>query len=194
MYRSGSTFTFNLCNQLHKDYRDQVPKADKTHELWHRQAKDEDLLVYSYRDIRVSTASMMRKRQLTADTFKHFYKDGIVSWLELLVDYDEAVKSSSNKKLILRYEKDILDLETTITKVAAFFNITLQPCKLEEYCNKFDIVKTKSYVDSLKRHDIKTHYHPNHISTDKTDYQDYFDSRIYISSPKIMAWLSKNNY
>lgn len=194
MYRSGSTLTFNLCNQLHKDYRDQVPRAHKIHELWHRQVKDKDLLIYSYRDIRVSAASMMRKRGLTVDTFKSYHRDGIVSWLEMLVDYDDSVRSSSNKKLILRYEKDILDIEATVIRVSSFFNITLESCKIEEYCAMFNIVKTKTYVDSLKHHDMKTHYHPNHISTDKTHYQDYFDSSIYAGSPKISQWLSKNNY
>lgn len=194
MYRSGSTFIFNLCNQMHKDYKEQVPKVTKIHEMWHKQVKSRDLLIYSYRDIRISAASMMRKKGLTVYTFQKYHKDGLLSWLEMLVDYDDRVKASDNKKLVLRYEDDIIDTKTSIIKIANFLDIDLQPCKVKEYCTMFDIVKVKTYVDSLRYHDAKTQYHPNHISTDKTNYQDYFDSSIYANNPKIMRWLSKNNY
>jgi len=194
MYRSGSTFTFNLCNRLHKEYKDQVPKPHKIHEKWSVRSKPDDLLIYSYRDIRVSAASLMRKKNLDINSFAQFYKGGLISWLEMLVDYDNAVKNSHNKKLILRYEQDIVTLKNAITKTSKFFNINLSNSKLKDLATVFSLQNTKIFVDALNKHDVHTQYHPNHISVDKTDYRDYFDSSIYSNNDKIKDWLVKNNY
>ena len=194
MYRSGSTFTFNLCNHLHKQYKDRVPKPHKIHEKWVTRAKPTDLLIYSYRDIRVSAASLMRKKKLDINSFTKFHKQGLVNWLEMLVDYDNSVKNSCNKKLILRYEEDILNLQNAIYKTSKFLNIELSASRLKELNNVFSIQNTKAFVDSLSRHDVNTQYYPNHIGADRTDYKDYFDSLLYKNSDKIRDWLTKNNY
>ena len=116
MYRSGSTLIYNVLKKIVQDNKLDY-KIKKAHEEWLQWVKDSDLSIYTYRDVRDATASMMRKRNLTVENFKSYNNHTLSSFILKLMTHDLKVKDKGNNILVLEYNNDILNLENGIINV-----------------------------------------------------------------------------
>lgn len=200
LYRSGSTVIYNIVRHLISEglVKDSITKQ---HEHWiNRPLQRDDLNLYSYRDVRTSAASFMRKRGWTENAFLHpSVRSGKVKdYMLLLVEVDiktrERFQREQLRNLILRYETDILDIEQAIRKIVASLNILLPEDVIQILIECHNIEAVKSYVDTLKdKEDKHTMFHPNHVSLEKTDFKQYLSDETW-SDPAIMGWLKEKGY
>lgn len=195
MYRSGSTFIFNLLKHIVKHYKLNY-SVRKHHEEWLSIVKPEDISVYTYRDVRFACASMMRKNNLTVDNFNEFRGYTIDDFICKLINHDNTVKQTTNNLLKLKYETDILNIDRCVVKVLLFLNLQLDNDFIQFCINKLDLNTIKTVTDNLLNHQPETEWWPNHVSTEYTDYKTYFNmSDLTTNTYELLTqWLTVNNY
>lgn len=200
LYRSGSTVIYNIVKHLISEglVKDSITKQ---HEHWvTRPLQRNDLNIYSYRDVRTSAASFMRKRGWTENSFLHpSVRSGKVKdYMLLLVEVDMKTRERFHREhlrnLILKYEIDILDIEQAIRKILASLNILLPEDVIQILIECHNIHAVKNYVDTLKdKEDKRTMFHPNHVSLEKTDFKHYLSNDSW-NDPVILEWLKEKGY
>lgn len=200
LYRSGSTVIYNIVHHIITDklIKDSVVKQ---HEHWiTRPLQKNDINIYSYRDVRTITASLMRKRGWTEDTFSHpsLRSNSTKDFMLFLVDVDRRVRDRIEREqlnhLILRYEADIVNIELGIKKILASLSLELPEEVIQILVECHNIESVKRYVDTLQnKEDKRTLFHPNHVSLEKTQFRDYLKDDSW-DHPIILDWLKEQNY
>ncbi len=195
MYRSGSTLIYNVLKKIVQDHKLDY-KIKKAHEEWLQWVKDSDLSIYTYRDVRDATASMMRKRNLTVENFKSYNNHTLSSFILKLMTHDLKVKDKGNNILVLEYNNDILNLENGIKKIGEFLDIDIGKGNTFYYSKIFSLETQKKFVNGLSKHDLNTEYHPGHIGDGKTDFKKYFNyDQLNPNTLELLGkWLKKHDY
>lgn len=200
LYRSGSTVIYNIVKHLISEglVKDSITKQ---HEHWvTRPLQRSDLNIYSYRDVRTSAASFMRKRGWTENSFLHpsVKSKQVKDYMRLLVDVDRKTTERFQREhlahLILRYESDILNIEQAIRKIVRSLNLLLPEEIIQILVECHNIQSVKLYVDTLTdKEDKRTMFHPNHVSLEKTDFKHYLSNDSW-NDPVILEWLKEKGY
>ena len=197
MYRSGSTVIYNIVRHIinsglieqhiHKCHEDWNPLAVTAH----------DINIYSSRDVRTATASFIRKKEWTEYNFKHnaIKVKTAKEYMKFLVRTDYATKNAMRSTdVILKYEEDVLTLRLGVVKILNTLKVTATEVLIEQIYAAHNIKKVKEYVDTLTtRSDIRTKFHPNHISLEVTDWKQYLSKDSW-DDIEILQWLEDNNY
>lgn len=200
LYRSGSTVIYNIVRHIITDklLKDSVVKQ---HEHWvTRPLQKHDLNIYSYRDVRAITASLMRKRGWTEQTFSHpsIRSNSTKNFMLFLVDVDQKVRDRIEREqlnhLIMRYETDIINIEQGIRKIVSSLALELPEEVIQILVECHNIEAVKLYVDTLSsKEDKRTLFHPNHVSLEKTEFKDYLKDDSW-DHPDILNWLKEQGY
>ena len=195
MYRSGSSFIYNVV----KEFTDDITKL-------HGADIDDTLTIYSYRDVRNACASIIRMNNMTYDKHGDFIDKSICKvsgerfniseFINELIDYDNKLDDYNILKI--RYEDDILnDNKKAITKILDYISVPYDIDLVNKISDKLDINKQKIIVDNIKTvYDDESKYFKNHIGNGKTNYKDYFtiDDLSFSVKIKLVNWLTKRNY
>jgi hypothetical protein len=205
LYRSGTTVSFNICKQL-INKRFIVTNVKKCHEKWITYPVcSTDFNIYSYRDLRSITASIMRKRNLTEEEFcewsyKQFNVNTFKDWFDFLLDYDHLVFDKAIKEdlkvLSLRYEYDILNIDRAIYKIVRYLNLLLPKYILDELSDSNSIQKNILISNKLTigEQDPITMYHHNHINLEHTNFKNYISEKNYKHNSRLNNWLRLRGY
>lgn len=203
MYRSGSTVLYNIAKQLCQE-QEVTNNIEKIHETWlKKNVKQHTLHIYSYRDIRTVTASLMRKRGWEEHDFPHEALRGnrdAKAFMRFLIATDVATRNRMRdaglKHCILRYEKDIKNLRQGITKLVKFLELSQSPDFIDMIYNAHNIKRVNNYITkNIKEpgEDPGTMYYSNHISLEHTDWRDWISEDSWQDSI-ILDWLVLNGY
>lgn len=199
LYRSGTTVLYNLMKELGPVIGDKG--LNKIHESWLNIGySSNNSCVYSYRDLRYLTASLMR---MTGSDENNFFSAigvrgmkarNMNQWFEFLVEWDRRVKErqADYKILVLRYETDIIAFENGISKILDFYNIKTDNAA-KHLAEKYSIQNSYDFSVKLHKHDQISQYHQNHISLEKTDFRDYL-SEESLDNAVLNDWLVENGY
>jgi hypothetical protein len=203
MYRSGSTVLYNIAKQLCQE-QEVTNNIQKIHEAWlKKNVKQHTLHIYSYRDIRAVTASLMRKRGWEEHNFPHEALRGnrdAKAFMRFLVATDVATRNKMRdaglKHCILRYEEDVKDLRRGILKIAKFLELSQSPDFIDMIYDAHNIKRVNDYITKNVKEpgeDPGTMYHPNHVSLERTDWRDWISEDSWQDSI-ILDWLVLNGY
>ena len=222
MYRSGSTFLYNMVRELKKHHNKQEWKLHKVHEGWSDIPKgSQDVSIYSYRDVRDVIASFCYKYNMNFETFL-IHERKTIPFIKWIIDYDQKIKSicannvslyknvsSSITKsglqvvfpiyriLNLKYEDCILGNPiSTYNAVSGFLGVSqLYNIELSE---QLCLERQKKKIQNLKQHDVETEYWPNHIKDGKANkYKNIFtdeEIKLINSNQYIKNYLKNNGY
>lgn len=200
LYRSGSTVLYNIVRHLISEglVKDSVTKQ---HEHWlTRSVQRDDLHIYSYRDVRASAASFMRKRGWSETKFLHpsVKSKHVKDFMKLLVEVDKKTinrfKEENLNYIVLRYESDIIDIEQAIKKIVKSLNLLLPEELIQILVECHNIKAVSQFVDTLKNKEDKlSMFHPNHVSLEKTNFKQYLNKDSW-DDPVILEWLKEKNY
>lgn len=205
LFRSGTTVCFNICRQLHKQ-KFISNNIKKCHETWLQyDVKPTDFNIYTYRDLRTITASLMRKRRLDEYSFcqwanSQFNTRNFEEWFNFLLDYDQLFYQKMSEKnlsgLFLKYEDDILNIDSGIFKIIRYLHLLLPKYILDELANTHSIDNNLEITTKLRQgeEDPVTRYHYNHISKEYTDYRTYIPERYYADNERLNTWLKSKGY
>ncbi|GAG21799.1 unnamed protein product [marine sediment metagenome] len=209
MYRSGSTFLYNMVKELKKYHNKQEWKLHKVHEGWlswlgpnelgeDRPKGTQDVSIYSYRDVRDVIASFCYRDNMNFETFSIHGRKAI-PFIEWIIDYDQKIKNliQCYSILNLKYEDCILgnpistyNAVSGVLGVSQLYNIELS----EQLC----LEKQKEKIQGLKDADTNTLYWPNHIKDGRSNkYKDIFtdeEIKLINSNQYIKNYLKNNGY
>ena len=201
MYRSGSTVIYNIISHLITD-KLITTSVQKTHQNWlNFTVKSSDLNIYSFRDVRTATASLMRRKGWSEHNFPHPVLRGektAKEFMLFLVRTNNSIKTKCNAENLsmcsIQYETEVRNLEKGITKLLDYLEVDV-PTEVKNIlyeCHKVETVK--NYVDSIcRKEDKRTKYHPNHVSLNNTLFEDYMSSESW-DDATIKEWLTNNEY
>lgn len=199
LYRSGTTVIYNLMKELGPVIGDKG--LNKIHESWLNIGySSNNSSVYSYRDLRYLTASLMRMTGSDENSFfnvigvRGLKARTMDQWFEFLVEWDRRVKERQveYKVLVLRYETDIIAFENGISKILNFYNITGNSV-INQFAEKYNIKNSYNFTSKLHKHDQISQYHQNHISLEKTHFRDYLSEQS-LDNTVLNDWLVEHGY
>ena len=205
-YRSGSTLIYMIASNLLKAAGCQNYELTKLHEQWMLSKKtNNDIFIYSYRDVRDVMASFCQKDKCDFNTFRDHSggeRHDVVEFIKFMIRYDESVRHFHHEKpnhcLILRYETEIIGKTyELVEKIRKFISIpdNVWSAKIAE---KFSFEKNKEFAVNLSELDQTTKLHPNHLKDGKiAKYNEVFKKEEIDQmngDPKISNWLIKNGY
>lgn len=175
MYRSGSTFTYNLVKGLKGRHEKTEWNIHKVHHDWlHKPKGPSDLSIYTYRDIRDVIVSFCQLYSFSFSTFSVHGRSAI-PFMHWAIDFHNEIMSQHNPNiLILRYEDCVMgnpmetyDIISDFLSVPRDHNKDLQPT--------LDLTLQKKATDQQKGLDQSTLYWPNHINDGAHEkYQNFF--------------------
>ena len=194
MYRSGSTFIYNLLRLIIKKYNlEEYGIGRKKHESWLEDVTAEDFSIYSYRDVRNVCASWIKfnknnfkikdngkgySQQMFNGEWQIFTINNFIGYL---IEYDEKITKHAKKNnlnvLNLCYEKDIfIDNKIAIVKILEFLNIEYTDKDVEWFYNKLNVNVIKERCESIFKgtHEFETKLWYKHINDGISDHKTYF--------------------
>ncbi|MEA5510198.1 sulfotransferase domain-containing protein [Crocosphaera sp. UHCC 0190] len=241
MMRSGSTLQYQLtlailektnkgtglgeirdgdCQQLLQTQSDDQMQVLKVHQFRHLKGVETAITqgqakgIYTYRDIRDVTASLMKMRKATFEKLMFHTRE-----------IEECIRdfyhwTNLDHLLISRYEIMVNDLTQEALRIADHLNINLSQQEAQVIADEYSIERQKSRISSWKNnqvndskfYDPKSLLHANHIDSGKlnkwvntltplqvayleTTAKDWLISQNYpLSQPLFMDWLSQVVY
>ncbi len=241
MMRSGSTLQYQLtvailektqkgiglgeirngdCQQLLQAHSSDQMQVVKVHQFRHLKGVETAIAqgqakgIYSYRDIRDVTASLMKMRKASFE--KLMFQTGEIQ--ECLRDFYHWTKLDN--LLISRYEVMVNNLTEEVLRIADHLNINLSKEEATIIADEYQIERQKSRISNWKNnqekdskfYDPKSLLHANHIDSGasnkwktaltpvqvaylETKAKDWLISHNYpLSQPILMDWLSQVIY
>lgn len=241
MMRSGSTLQYQLtvailektnqgiglgeirnsdCQQLLQSHSPDQMQALKVHQFRHLKGVETAIAegkakgIYSYRDIRDVTASLMKMRKASFE--KLMFQTGEIQ--ECLRDFH--LWTNLDNLLISRYEIMVNNLTEEVVRIANHLNINLSQEEAEMIADQYNLERQKSRISNWKNnqekdskfYDPKSLLHANHIDSGasnkwktaltplqvaylETKAKDWLISQDYpLSQPILMDWLSEIVY
>tara|TARA_Y100000004_G_scaffold169446_1_gene203710 strand:+ start:8097 stop:8798 length:702 start_codon:yes stop_codon:yes gene_type:complete len=218
MYRSGTTLQWNLLKQIFRmhsirDRFERPMQVVKVHLDWtnlkipkkwvfiERGMTSKNFVIYSRRDIRDVIVSFCQRKKVNLNDFRHNYEN-YIGFLKWIVENDNLISKEalSNKNIkIFSYEKNILgddNLYELYKTFAGYFGVF--DFFNEDFLVKFKFDNVKKYTSSLKEHESKTEYWPDHLNDGKVGkYKSHINNdelQEILSEPILKDWLVKHKY
>lgn len=225
MMRSGSTLQYQLtvailektgkgtgfgevrygdCQQLLKKQLSGQMNAVKVHQFRHLKGVETAIKqgkakgIYSYRDIRDVTTSLMKMRKTSFE--KLIFETGEIN--ECIRDFYAWTKLDN--LLISRYEIMVSDLTQEVLRIAEHLDIKLSQKEAQTIADEYSIERQKNRIESWKKnqnsenkfYDPKSLLHANHINSGKTNQWQKELKPIQVAYLETMAknWLISQNY
>ncbi len=204
-YRSGSTLIYRIITNLIKETgSESFYKTTKVHQDWMEKFNEEDLSVYSYRDVRDVMASFFYRDKVDFNTFRDHTGAGrnVIQFMKWMIDYDDFIKKYEQERpgnvIIFKYEDDIIGKTFQVVESIRKFLLILDDRRSQPIAEKLSFENTKRISDTLIQHDQSTQLHPNHLKDGKPDkYKEAFTEeqlKQINQDEKICQWLTKNGY
>jgi hypothetical protein len=166
--------------------------------------KDEDISIYSYRDVRDAMASFCYKDKVNFETFRDHTGAGrnVIEFIKWMIEYDDFIKLHGQqypeKVLVLKYETEIMEKNYVLVEKIREFMLILDDRWSQDIAQKLSFENSKKISDSLVQHDQSTQLHPNHLKDGKPQkYKKIFTEdqvKQMNDDDKISGWLKKNGY
>lgn len=209
IYRSGTTLVYNIVRKIIETissplYRTDMGCMNKTYKI-HKKHEDAVLgrntikpsekTIYSYRDLRDVVASFCIKRNMNINNF-NINGQKVIRFIECMIKYDKAMMKRNNI-LVLRYEKDIMDIKSLIPKIVNFLNVKINID--DTFINCFTIESIKKHIENIKTpFDRDTLFWQKHISDAKIGkWQNYFTKKeraIFNNNSMLCEWNKIKGY
>tara|TARA_Y100001938_G_C8063762_1_gene418923 strand:- start:362 stop:1021 length:660 start_codon:yes stop_codon:yes gene_type:complete len=204
-YRSGSTLIYRIIKNLIKETgSESFYKTTKVHQDWMEKFNEEDLSIYSYRDVRDAMASFCYKDKVNFETFRDHTGAGrnVIEFIKWMIDYDDFIKKYEQERpgnvIIFKYEDDIIGKTFQVVESIRKFLLILDDRHSQSIAEKLSFENAKKISDTLVQHDQSTQLHPNHLKDGKPQkYKEAFSKEQIEkinNDEKISAWLNKNGY
>ena len=204
-YRSGSTLIYRIITNLIKETgSESFYKTTKVHQDWMEKFNEEDLSVYSYRDVRDVMASFFYRDKVDFNTFRDHTGAGrnVIQFMKWMIDYDDFIKKYEQERpgniIIFKYEDDIIGKNFQVVESIRNFLLILDDRCSQPIAEKLSFKNSKKISDTLLQHDQQTQLHPNHLKDGKPDkYKEAFTEeqlKQINQDEKICQWLTKNGY
>ena len=204
-YRSGSTLVYRIIKSLlKKTGNDSIYATMKVHQDWMEKFNEQDLSIYSYRDIRDAMASFFYRDKVDFETFRDHTGAGrsVIEFMKWMIDYDDFIKSyeqkNPDKVIVFKYEEDILGKNFQLVESVRDFLLILDDRYSSEIAEKLSFKNSKRISDTLIQHDQSTQLHPNHLKDGKPEkYKEAFTEEQMEQinqDDKISNWLKRNGY
>ncbi len=224
MMRSGSTLQYQLtvailektgkgtgygeirnsdCQELLEKYSSTSMQVVKVHQFRHlkgvkkaiadKQAKG----IYSYRDIRDVTVSLMKMRKATFE--RVIFETGEIK--ECIRDFYNW--TNLDDMLISRYDTMVNNLPQEVLKIADYLNIDISQEDAKEIADHYSIEKQKKRIQQWKTtkvnenlYDPKSLLHANHINSGQQNQWNKVLTPIQVAYLESISkdWLSLVNY
>jgi hypothetical protein len=225
MMRSGSTLQYQIatalvekmgkgigigevrdanCRQLINAKPEHQMQVLKVHQLRHLKGvkealeQDEAKCIYSYRDIRDVTTSLIRMRKSTFEKVT-FQTQEIKECIN-----DFYAWTSLKNVLVSRYEEMTKDLTNEVMKISHHLGLNCSLEEAQELANEFSLKKQKMRIEQWQAqqikesvyYDPKTLLHANHINSDGKQNNSIKLTSLQIAYLDNMAekWLKSQSY
>lgn len=224
MMRSGSTLQYQLtveilektgkgtgwgeirhgnCHEILGKDSSSLMKVVKVHQFRHLKGVKEAIAdkqakgIYSYRDIRDVTVSLMKMRKATFERL--VFETGEIK--ECIRDFYNW--TNLDDMLISRYDTMVNNLPQEVLKIAHHLNIDIAQKDAQEIANHYSIEKQKKRIEKWKinkvhgnSYDPKSLLHANHINFGKQSQWNEVLTPIQVAYLESMGkdWLSLVNY
>jgi galactitol-specific phosphotransferase system IIB component len=212
MYRSGSTLLWNMLKKIcsshsikadvkkvHLDWTNS--KSEKKWAYIDEYMQQDDIVVYSRRDIRDVIISYSQREKVSVNDFRNAGRD-YLRFLEWVVENDNLIEEeslSNHNILVLNYEKNIAgdhNLHSLYEALGRHLGIDTVPDY--DVIEEFRFNNVKKISSNLQKMDGQTQYWPNHLKDGKAKkYIEFLseDQQAEILSNSLLEnWLIKYNY